>query len=144
MKGPEALSTLDLFLYLYEMRKVLTFFVLIAYLSSFSEFGQLLKLPQLVKHFKEHQLVQPDLQVMQFLQMHYTGIFEVDDDYQQDQKLPFRTTLCQAHVVLICDAPVQMHAPLPNVYLLERKFELNNDPACSMFGYYDIFQPPRI
>ena len=138
------MGTLDLFLYLYMMRKLLTFFVLIAYLSSFSEFGQLFKLPQLVKHFKEHQLVQPSLQVLQFLQMHYTGIFEVDDDYQQDQKLPFRTTVCQAHVVLICDAPLQMNAPLPPVYLLEKNFELNNDPACSMFGYYDIFQPPRV
>lgn len=126
------------------MRKMLTFFVLIAYLSSFSEFGQLFKLPQLVKHFKEHKLVHPDLKVMQFLKMHYTGIFEVDDDYQQDQKLPFRTTVCQVHVLLICDAPLQMQAPLPPAYLMEKKFELRNDPACSMHGFYDIFQPPRI
>lgn len=138
------MGTLDLFLYLYTMRKLLTLMVLMAYLSSFSEFGQLFKLPQLVKHFKEHKLVQPDLALMQFLQMHYTGIFEVDDDYQQDQKLPFRTTVCQANVVLICETPLQMHAPLPPVYLLEKNFELHNDPASSMYGCYDIFQPPRL
>ena len=100
------------------MKKTIAIFFLITYLPTYSEFGQLLKRPQLVQHFKEHQLLDPAISAYQFLEIHYSGIFNVDDDFQKDQQLPFRTSACMSHSIVVCEAP-------------------------SLFGAYDIFQPPR-
>ena len=113
------------------------------YLGSFSEIGQLFKLPKLVEHFEEHRLQEPSLSVLAFLKMHYKGVFSVDDDYKEDQRLPFRNSLCLAYVFVVCEAPKQLFAPVPYSNLVDIFFYINNDPAIHLWGHYDIFQPPR-
>lgn len=66
---------------------------LIAYMFSTTEMYQLLKLPVLVEHFFEHKAKNSEMSVWNFLTLHYDGNYlenhPHDDDYEQDQKLPF-------------------------------------------------------
>lgn len=75
------------------MKKVLAIFFLSTYLISTTELGQLLKFPMLVEHYFEHKEKNPQISVMEFLVLHYEGNHlenhPHDDDYDQDQKLPF-------------------------------------------------------
>lgn len=50
---------------------------------------QLLKIPQLIVHFTEHNQQNPTLGFQKFLAEHYLG-HEPDNDYQEDMKLPFK------------------------------------------------------
>lgn len=53
----------------------------------------MLKLPVLVEHFKEHKAIEPEMTFVEFMTLHYNGDHledhPEDDDYDQDQKLPF-------------------------------------------------------
>ena len=75
------------------MKKVLAIFFLSTYLISTTELGQLLKFPMLLEHYFEHKEKNPQISVMEFLVLHYEGNHlenhPHDDDYDQDQKLPF-------------------------------------------------------
>ncbi|SUI97999.1 Uncharacterised protein [Sphingobacterium multivorum] len=75
------------------MKKVLAIFFLTTYLISTTELGQLLKFPMLVEHYFEHKEKSPQISVIEFLALHYEGNHlenhPHDDDYDQDQKLPF-------------------------------------------------------
>ena len=67
-------------------------FFLSAYLISTTELSQLLKFPVLVEHYVEHKEKNPEISIVDFLVLHYNNNLENhphDDDYDQDQKLPF-------------------------------------------------------
>ena len=67
-------------------------FFLSAYLISTTELSQLLKFPVLVEHYVEHKEKNPEISIVDFLVLHYNNHLENhphDDDYDQDQKLPF-------------------------------------------------------
>ncbi|KKX48475.1 hypothetical protein L950_0220790 [Sphingobacterium sp. IITKGP-BTPF85] len=81
------------FPYICVYEKVLAIFFLTTYLISTTELGQLLKFPMLVEHYFEHKEKSPQISVIEFLALHYEGNHlenhPHDDDYDQDQKLPF-------------------------------------------------------
>ena len=61
------------------------------YLFSATELHELLKLPILVAHFEEHRSENKELSLIDFLAEHYGGANELDQDWQKDSKLPFKT-----------------------------------------------------
>ncbi|MFH6967189.1 hypothetical protein [Flavobacterium sp. FlaQc-28] len=74
------------------MKKMFAIFFLSAYLISTTELSQLLKFPVLVEHYVEHKEKNPEISIVDFLVLHYNNHLENhphDDDYDQDQKLPF-------------------------------------------------------
>lgn len=73
------------------MRKLATIFLLLVFSSSFTELGQLWKLPFLVQHFYTHQQ-QEGATVSHFIWEHY-GNDHQDADRDQDRQLPFKTPL---------------------------------------------------
>ena len=81
------------------MKKMFALFCISIYLISTTELSQLLKFPVLVEHYIEHKDVNPELTLIGFLEIHYNNHLEdhpYDDDYLQDQKLPF---IAQADVL---------------------------------------------
>lgn len=108
---------------------------------SFSEVNQLFKIPVLLEHFAEHRQANPSISFFDFLKMHYTGIFPVDDDYQRDNQLPFRTADCLGFTVQ-ADCPPEVvfaiHLHQPNA-----EFFLFNDAGLLSLRPAKIFQPPR-
>jgi hypothetical protein len=73
------------------MRKLATIMLLLVFSSSFTELGQLWKLPFLVQHFYTHQQ-QEGATVLHFILEHYGNNHE-DADRDQDRQLPFKTPL---------------------------------------------------
>lgn len=74
----------------FKLKKLIPILLLSVYLSSFQEFRQTFKLPILMEHFINHQLVNHDYSLMGFFEHHYINK-NLDNDYDQDKKLPFRT-----------------------------------------------------
>ena len=125
------------------MKKCLAFLLLGIYMLSFSEIHQLLKIPILIEHFTEHRSQDEGITLFAFLKMHYTGIFEVDEDYQRDQQLPFRTTECMMNTGPACECSFAQLDIQPQNFQPIREFILSNEDNKSLIDCADIFQPPR-
>ncbi len=52
--------------------------------------GQLLKVPVLVEHFREHNAENSTMSLWDFMVIHYASKRVIDDDYEKDMKLPFK------------------------------------------------------
>lgn len=110
---------------------------------SFAELHNLLKIPVLIEHFKEHRQLDPEISFFSFIKIHYFDPVVVDDDYQRDQQLPFRgNDYCIVHVsntfeclTVIVDISSPNEAPRKFCQFIEV-----NKPRLFTF---DIFQPPR-
>lgn len=120
---------------------------LIAHMFSTTELYQLLKLPVLVEHFFEHKARNIEMSVWDFLALHYERNHMKNnphnDDYEQDQKLPF---------MVRTDVPVYCFVHTPPF-----QFEIKNKPyQCSkqkMLAFDEndmdndflsfIWQPPK-
>ncbi|MBY0536484.1 MAG: hypothetical protein K2P88_11585 [Chitinophagaceae bacterium] len=126
------------------MRKALGIFFLVIYSFSFSEFHQLMKIPAFIQHYTQHSKNDPSLSVLDFIKIHYKGIFEVDDDYQQDQQLPFRSSDCMVYSVSICEAPVLFFEVSPNPPVIQKQFFPHDESAEHLACLRDVFQPPRL
>lgn len=103
---------------------------------------QMLKLPVLIEHFREHQKESQGISFTSFIQLHYFSGNPKDNDYDRDQQLPFRSD-----AMIVFDGSVEIPDqyckvdPLP-VY--KEKIYLFLDVATlpSRHGF-DIWQPPR-
>jgi len=73
------------------VKKLLIYFLLFSYLTSFVEVRQVLKMPRLIEHFISHKISNSDMSIYAFFKMHYIDEQIVDSDYKQDMKLPFKT-----------------------------------------------------
>ncbi|ULQ53494.1 hypothetical protein [Flavihumibacter fluvii] len=74
------------------MNKSITILFLVVYLFSATEAHQLLKIPVIFEHFSEHQEVDRNISLLQFLAMHYLHGSPKDKDYDRDMQLPFKTS----------------------------------------------------
>lgn len=73
------------------VKKLLIYFLLFSYLTSFGEVRQVLKMPILIEHFISHKISNSDMSLYAFFKMHYIDEQIIDSDYKQDMKLPFKT-----------------------------------------------------
>jgi len=65
--------------------------LLCVFAASATPLGELLKLPVLIEHFREHKQETPDMTVMGFIVLHYFSGDIRDADYERDMQLPFKT-----------------------------------------------------
>lgn len=125
------------------MKRIAGIFLIGIYMFSFAEFHNLLKVPILFEHFREHRQLEPSISFFSFIKLHYLDPIVVDDDYQRDQQLPFRDTdCCVMTVASVCECPqlsVEIDKPEDTV----TEFHLYNEINKPQFVTFDIFQPPR-
>jgi hypothetical protein len=110
---------------------------------SFSELPQLLKMPVFIAHYHEHQVRDAGTTVWGFIKEHYQGKFIVDDDFQRDNQLPFRTANFVLNTTVIFAPPVPIELP-ESVSIYKKEFTLSNDSDNLFSSLQDIFQPPRV
>ena len=73
--------------------KVFTAKVLLAIvLCAGTPLGELVKLPLLVSHMISHLEEDPQMSLVGFFHMHYNQGIVLDEDFQQDMQLPFKTS----------------------------------------------------
>lgn len=112
------------------------------YLTAYGEGHQLLRIPYLVKHFQVHQQTDPEMAFTKFIRIHYLQPIQVDDDFQQDQQLPFRTIDCNMLFASFCyTASTTLEIKQPE-FTTEKVFTplIVYIPEHKAFG---VFQPPR-
>ena len=125
------------------MKRLAGILLLSVYMFSFAEFHNLLKIPVLVAHFKEHRQEDPSISFFSFIKIHYLDPLVVDDDFQRDEQLPFRDADCcfviSANVCECFPIAVEINKPAETMH----EFHLYNEINKPQFSSCDIFQPPR-
>ena len=121
-------------------------FFLSVYLISTTELSQLLKFPVLVEHYVEHKEKNPEISIVDFLVLHYNNHLENhphDDDYDQDQKLPFIVHTDVLSFCFVYTAPLSFD--IKGVFPVNRKSKvLSFDDNFSENNFLSsIWQPPR-
>ncbi|OYW20175.1 MAG: hypothetical protein B7Z54_01845 [Sphingobacteriales bacterium 12-47-4] len=126
------------------MRKGTAAILLTVFMLSHTELHQLVKIPVLLDHFREHKLEDPGLGFYAFLRMHYEKIV-IDDDYQRDQQLPFRDVDCGIVNATATDIPPQL-IRIERQSLSEYAIQFHPKRIISYTHLHlaDIFQPPRL
>ena len=74
-----------------KMKRYTAIFFLSIYLMSFTECHQFVRIPFMVEHFRQHKAIDPSMDFVKFIQIHYFSANIVTDDFLQDQQLPFRS-----------------------------------------------------
>ena len=73
------------------MRRLLAIVLLSALVFTGTELHQFARLPHLVHHFLDHQEEDPGIGLFKFLTSHYFNGQVHDEDFGQDEQLPFRS-----------------------------------------------------
>ena len=121
------------------MKRAVSILLLFSYLTSFTEFSEVLRLPLLIEHYAEHKSQVADISFTEFLAMHYETDVAHDD---KGHELPFKDcshSMCCQPVVL----PVQrifLNVVLLKTHQVHTSFYLLHEPEL-LPG--DIFQPPK-
>lgn len=127
-----------------EMRKATAIFFLSIFLLSYTELGQLVKLPKVVTHYLEHRKWEPEIGFLAYFQMHYFSDDNNQGDDAKDRQLPFKEHKdCQTNSTItlnhntqeltVTNYPIQTAITYPHCL---------DEHAVSAFKG-SIFQPPR-
>jgi hypothetical protein len=128
------------FFYLYIVKRLVAALFLFTYISSTTEFHEVLRLPLLFEHYAEHKIKVNDLTFWEFLTMHYKTDVAHDD---HDNQLPFKVPGHEFTASIVA-------LPTPKVSLIEPTLSVKVTHTSSYREAHfesqlqDIFQPPRI
>lgn len=126
------------------LRKSIAIFFLGTLLLTNAELHQLLKIPVLVSHFREHREEDRRISFWSFIKIHYFSKRVIDADYSRDQQLPLKDAdSCQLIVKTICECQLPaVEFPAPGTDTRHYSpYREKNKPQVHSF---DIFQPPRV
>ena len=128
-----------------KLKKLIPILLLSVYLISFQEFRQVFKLPVLIEHFVNHQLINKDYTLMGFFEHHYLDK-NLDNDYEQDKKLPFRTydfSTVSSPLVFTFQGIEDFIPKKPKIVIFEKKAHYFYKKDFISEFHYSIFQPPE-
>ncbi len=112
---------------------------------STTEAIQLLKLPLILQHYKEHKATDNSMGFIRFIDIHYLHECPKAPDYSKDMQLPFKTV--SRSMFSITSAIVPSTTSIINQDLLfdmeQIKYYKQNQKLDSTFPS-NIWQPPRI
>ncbi len=125
------------------MRRLSAYLFLLVYLFANTELHELAKVGAFVAHFAEHQKENKDITLIEFVKIHYLSGNVMDADYEQDMKLPFKTTDCSnsspTHTIPL---PV-FFVFQPDVLIKSAGLPLYDQSALPSSHLADIWQPPK-
>ena len=122
------------------MRKFTAVILLLVFATT-NEVGQILKLPLLISHFIDHYKEEGQT-VFAFMHEHYVHHHGENNDQDEDNRLPFKTSHIQQSSVTYL-LPALDCAKTPLISISEKKITLpDNSPSSEYLK--DIFHPPRI
>jgi len=125
------------------LKKILTIFLLSAYLLSATELYQLIKLPFLVSHFVAHKKENPTISLWSFICIHYANGEVFDSDHEDDMKLPFKTHEAASHTNFVAQVPVLPGTLDKPVCSQNPVFKLDNESFTESRFPSGIWQPPK-
>jgi hypothetical protein len=128
------------------MQKMAAIFLLSLYLFGATDAYQLLKLPAFITHYITHKHENPNISLADFIQIHYQDQIVIDDDFQHDMQLPFKThaTDCCLSMSLATEVPLPPEIKLQAIEQIQIIHMLYNDDIPLLLSAPSIFQPPRV
>ncbi len=126
------------------MKKISAILLLSIYLFSATEIHQLLKLPVIFQHFREHQQEDKRITLLQFLAIHYLHGVKKDKDYDRDMKLPFKTSCDSVSSVAPAFVPIAVQLYIDKPLETNPKKKPVTQDRFSLSSYLaSIWQPPK-
>ena len=124
------------------MRNTLLITMITVHLSGNTEIGQLLRVPQLVSHFFQHQRQNESIDFFEFTAMHYGGDDGTTADDDIDNQLPCHnvthSTIAHVFFPMVTDIPASgLYLPVPS----ERTDR--HVAGISSAHVWQFLQPPR-
>jgi hypothetical protein len=127
------------------VKSTLIIFLTSLYLLGATEAYQLLKVPFLFEHFKEHKQFENGLSFSKFINMHYFQVQTYDNDYQQDMQLPFKASNRTVSMLNFVSLFVPKKIVSSAVFIVVNKsYVLFDDEKHLSLNHGNIFQPPRL
>jgi len=128
------------------MQKAATIFLLSLYLFGATDAYQFLKLPSFITHYITHKHDNPNISLADFIEIHYQDEIVIDDDFQQDMQLPFKTHAadCCLSMSLATEVPSPLEIKLQAIEQTPATHILFNDDIPLLLSAPSIFQPPRV
>jgi hypothetical protein len=127
---------------LFALKKYFLYWILILTLLDAISFCQIAKLPLLIKHYQEHQMLCPEMDLMDFFEMHYWGEDINDNDAEKDKQLPFKSL--QMHVIVF----VKSGIPLPSFHLITLLIQEEDNVEGPLLYRHQLltslFRPPQV
>ncbi len=126
------------------MKKLTAILILTAYLFSTTELHQLLKLPIVFQHYKEHKAWNNGISFLDFLDMHYMHGSPQYADYDQDMQLPFKSfdKCLSTTIPVIVPQNIKIAVHQPVKIKKQRRIILSDDFIPSLY-LSRIWQPPK-
>ena len=127
----------------FELKKLLTIFLLIMYLFSTTEAHQLLKLPVVFEHYAEHKTENSNISFLEFLDMHYMHGNPNDKDRDRDMQLPFKTSdYCACAVTAFVSLIQQISIGNPDK-IINLQYRIPKNDFINSSYLSNIWQPPK-
>lgn len=125
------------------MRKSLLIVLASIYLFTGTEFRQLLKIPILVEHYFEHLDQNRDLNLTQFLSIHYLFGMVYDSDVARDMELPFKT--CDHTCTTIISTEIAFHISYKTYpsYFISSQLIFDDSKPKTDFNT-QVWHPPQV
>ncbi len=123
------------------MNKLIVYFLVFVFLCANTSLGQLVKLPNLVEHYKAHknELSSNSISFIEYIKLHYAK--NVDNN-QDHQNLPFKT-LDNSISVLFVFPFMTFQIPIVNsIIAIKKKFFYNKSFTSNLI--ISIWLPPKI
>lgn len=127
------------------MRQSTALLLLLLYLFTSTEISELLKIPLLVHHYKEHQLEHPKISFADYVCLHYTHGDVEDADQDKDRKLPYKNidfTHAPSFTIIPAITAVAFSQNL--VFELLKKSATCYNVIFTSDNFSAIWQPPKI
>lgn len=125
------------------MRKPIGLIFFFIYLASVIQLEQLVKLPVLFQHYREHIRMEGKISFLTFLEEHYVQDDPSDADYARDMQLPFKTSHHFFMQVIAAPRPVLEYVNITADIHTQYVNPLNDRRVSNSFPS-KIFQPPRL
>lgn len=126
------------------MKKMAAILLVSLYFFGSTDAYQLLKLPQFVQHYCLHKQQNSRLTLADFLQIHYNGSIVIDDDFDKDMQLPFKTTQVEFSQTINIIAPPVNYSVQATPAFSNAGFLIYNEVIPSFLNDRSVFQPPRV
>lgn len=125
------------------MRKALIISFAVIHLLGNTEFGQILRWPELFSHYFQHSRLNPEIGFLEFISMHYSGDDGTNADNDIDNKLPCRdighSSIAVAFSPMVRTIAIESLSPSSS----ENEFFYSAISVPTGFEH-SILQPPRV
>lgn len=125
------------------MPKCTAAFLLAIFLFSNTHIQELGKIGAFIGHFQEHRIENPEITLLEFIQIHYFNGNVHDEDYDRDMQLPFKVLDSAAPGIAFTLPSVAIVLLPPAFAVAKKKLRFHDQSTLPSSHLSDIWQPPK-